>query len=45
MTRRLLAYGRRQVLQPEILNVNDVVRALEPMLWRTSATTSSSSST
>jgi two-component system, cell cycle sensor histidine kinase and response regulator CckA len=34
VTRRLLAYGRRQVLQPEILNVNDVVRALEPMLER-----------
>ncbi len=35
VTRRLLAFGRRQVLQPEVLNVNDVVRALEPMLWRT----------
>jgi two-component system cell cycle sensor histidine kinase/response regulator CckA len=35
VTRRLLAYGRRQVLQPEVLNVNDVVRALEPMLRRT----------
>jgi two-component system, cell cycle sensor histidine kinase and response regulator CckA len=34
VTRRLLAYGRRQVLQPEILNVNNVVRALEPMLER-----------
>jgi two-component system, cell cycle sensor histidine kinase and response regulator CckA len=34
VTRRLLAYGRRQVLQPEVLNVNDVVRALEPMLLR-----------
>ena len=34
VTRRLLAYGRRQVLQPEILNVNDAVRALEPMLKR-----------
>jgi two-component system cell cycle sensor histidine kinase/response regulator CckA len=35
VTRRLLAFGRRQVLQPEVLNVNDVVRALEPMLRRT----------
>jgi len=34
VTRRLLAYGRRQVLQPEVLNVNDVVGALEPMLRR-----------
>ena len=34
VTRRLLAYGRRQVLQPEVLNVNDIVRALEPMLRR-----------
>ena len=35
VTRRLLAYGRRQVLQPEVLNVNDVVRAVEQMLRRT----------
>ena len=34
VTRRLLAYGRRQVLQPEVLNVNHVVRALEPILKR-----------
>lgn len=34
VTRRLLAYGRRQVLQPEVLNVNDVIRALEPVLLR-----------
>ena len=34
VTRRLLAYGRCQVLQPEVLNVNDIVRALEPMLRR-----------
>jgi two-component system, cell cycle sensor histidine kinase and response regulator CckA len=34
LTRQLLAFGRRQVLQPEVLDVNDVIRALEPLLRR-----------
>lgn len=34
LTRQLLAFGRRQVLRPEKLDVNDIVRALEPVLRR-----------
>ena len=35
LTRQLLAFGRKQVLCPERLDVNDVVRNLESMLART----------
>jgi PAS domain S-box-containing protein len=34
LTRQLLAYGRRQVLAPKVLDVNAVVGNLEPMLRR-----------
>jgi PAS domain S-box-containing protein len=35
LTGQLLAFARREVMQPEILNVNDVVRDLEQLLRRT----------
>ncbi len=35
LARQLLAFGRRQVLQPRQLRLNDVIRELEPMLRRT----------
>jgi PAS domain S-box-containing protein len=34
LTRQLLAFSRRQVLRPEIVDVNDVVRSMEQMLDR-----------
>jgi len=34
LTRQLLAFSRRQVLQPRIVELNDVVRSTEPMLRR-----------
>ena len=34
LTRQLLAFGRRQILQPEPLDLSDVVRQMEPMLRR-----------
>jgi two-component system, cell cycle sensor histidine kinase and response regulator CckA len=35
LTRQLLAFGRKQMLMPQRLDVNDVVRELERMLLRT----------
>jgi two-component system cell cycle sensor histidine kinase/response regulator CckA len=32
VTRQLLAFGRKQVLQPKILNLNNVIRKMDPML-------------
>jgi two-component system, cell cycle sensor histidine kinase and response regulator CckA len=34
LTRQLLAFSRRQVLQPQVLDLNEVVRDLERMLLR-----------
>jgi PAS domain S-box-containing protein len=34
LVRQLLAFGRRQVLHPEVLDVNEVIRAVTPMLER-----------
>ena len=34
LVRRLLAFGRRQVLQPRNLNLNEVIESLESMLGR-----------
>ena len=34
LTRQLLAFSRRQVLQPQLVNVNDVIRTLQLMLTR-----------
>ncbi len=35
LTRQLLAFSRREVVQPELVDVNDVVREIEQMLRRT----------
>jgi PAS domain S-box-containing protein len=35
ITQQLLAYSRRQVLQPQLLDLNATVRELEPILTRT----------
>ena len=32
LTRQLLAFGRRQVLQPEVVNLNDVVTGMQKLL-------------
>jgi hypothetical protein len=34
LTRQLLAFGRRQILNPRMLNLNDVLRPMEPFLRR-----------
>jgi PAS domain S-box-containing protein len=34
LTKQLLAYSRKQILDPSILNLNDVVKDMEPMLHR-----------
>ncbi len=34
LTRQLLAYSRRQVLEPKVLNLNKVVEGIEPFLRR-----------
>ncbi|MEZ4587805.1 MAG: PAS domain-containing protein [Gemmatimonadales bacterium] len=34
LTRQLLAFSRRQVLQPRVVNINDLVRTLERLLRR-----------
>ncbi|HEY7653804.1 MAG TPA: PAS domain S-box protein [Methylomirabilota bacterium] len=34
LTQQLLAFSRKQVLQPQVLNLNAVVSAMEPMLGR-----------
>ena len=35
LTRQLLAFSRKQVIQPEILNINDILTGTEKMLRRT----------
>ncbi len=35
ITRQLLAFSRRQILQPQAVELNDVVKKLEPILRRT----------
>jgi CheY-like chemotaxis protein len=35
LTQQLLAFSRRQVLQPQVIDLNDTVRGLEPILSRT----------
>jgi len=35
LTRQLLAFARREILQPKILSLNDVISDIEPLLQRT----------
>jgi PAS domain S-box-containing protein len=34
LTRQLLAFGRRQIIAPRVVNLNSVLRSMEPMLGR-----------
>jgi len=34
LTRQLLAFSRKQILQPRVLDMNSVVASVEPMLQR-----------
>lgn len=34
LIRQLLAFSRRQVLKPEVINLNEIVRGVEPLLQR-----------
>ena len=34
LTRQLLAFSRKQVLQPRVVQINDVIRNLEPLMTR-----------
>jgi two-component system, cell cycle sensor histidine kinase and response regulator CckA len=34
LTRQLLAFSRKQVLQPELVDLNEIIRGVEPMLRR-----------
>jgi PAS domain S-box-containing protein len=34
LTNQLLAFSRKQMLQPRVLQLNEVVRGMEKMLWR-----------
>jgi two-component system, cell cycle sensor histidine kinase and response regulator CckA len=35
ITRQLLAFSRRQILQPQVVDLNEIVKKLEPILRRT----------
>jgi two-component system, cell cycle sensor histidine kinase and response regulator CckA len=35
LTRQILAFSRRQMLKPEVVDLNDVVRMMDPLLQRT----------
>jgi PAS domain S-box-containing protein len=34
LTRQLLAFGRQQLVQPRVLDINDVIRGIEPLIRR-----------
>lgn len=34
LTRQLLAFGRHQLVQPRVLDINDVIRGIEPLMRR-----------
>ncbi len=35
LTRQILAFSRRQILKPEVLNLNEIILGMEPLLSRT----------